>query len=263
MIAPYEIVCELENEWKVTPFEEGKSGCAYILEKGETKCALKLLDPSCPTSESMKEVWISQLAAEKGVGPKILSYNLEKRYIIMEYVEGFHPYIYDGTTMKPAVLELKTLHSQLRYEPFSGIYERYEQLLNEDSMFAKHFKKAIETVYKMEKIVSGKFTICHNDFHSKNIIIEDAKAKILDWSSCSFGHPYYDVAKLAYHLEDDEALQLFETYLEREPTPCETTHFKILRSIVHIARATNQLVRGNKESSLEALCEFYQSSSEL
>lgn len=242
------------DEWKVTPIDEGLSNSAFIIEKGCEKFVCKFLDAGLSASVRYRILSMMHLAAEIGVGPKVVFADEQKGYVVMEYLEGTHPEIFDESAVEDAITSLRKIHRQTRYEPFSSIYERSEAIALDDRYA---LDSAISKVKEIECFVKQLgYSICHLDFHTKNIILSNGEAKIVDWDSCGFGHPYYDVAKLTHFLSWTEAEKVFGKYLNRSASKKEIACFYWMRAIVYMSIATNKLQKGNVEAGVDALQKF-------
>lgn len=246
----------------ITPTEEGLTGATFLVKIGQKKYVLKFLDMKLPLSKTLQEMWISQVASENGVGPKVLDFDIERRAIFMEYFEGAHPDTMD--TKNPltvsALKQLKQFHQSLSTSPFEAIYKRISDANEKNITISPKMKQALEEVKIIEqrlKQIRTAPSLCHGDFHTKNIIFSKDHSILIDWESSGFGYPYYDLAKLTYGLEFCDALSLFAHYLERKPSKEEETEFYLLRTIVHISIASNRLVKGNNTILVDELAEKF------
>jgi len=89
----------------------------------------------------------------------------------------------------------------------------------------------------------GKKTLCHNDFHTKNILYDGDRFWLIDWEIAALSHPFYDLAYFAIFqlMSEQEGNKLLAIYLEREPTENELQDFKLLRRIAYGFIATAML----------------------
>lgn len=252
--ADQEIVWHLPDQKEVIEFEEGLSNSTYLVVHQGRKYVVRDFHLKKNVSDSLRELWMMQLAAEIGVAPKIVHIDLKKGYVIIDYIEGHHPSS-DDKDLKQVVRQLKKIHQQEKYEPFFSIYDRYQNIRLDDM---KRLDEAISTVQQIEKVVKKyDCTICHLDFHTKNVIQDaDGQSWIIDWESVGLAHPYYDIAKLTHRTSWNYALELLAVYLEEQPTESQIAQLFIMRALVYMSIATNRYIRGEVETAEHALKEF-------
>ncbi len=253
-IPDQEIVWYLPDQKEVIEFEEGLSNSTYLVVNEGRKYVVRDFHSKKNVSDSFRELWMMQLAAEIGIAPKIVHVDLKQGYVVIDYIEGHHPDVGDED-LKQAVRQLKKFHQQEQYEPFSSIYEGY-RLIHLDDM--TRLDKAITVVQQIETVIK-KYgcTFCHLDFHTKNIIQgNDGSSWVIDWECAGLAHPYYDIAKLTHNFPFDDALDLLAEYLEKPPTESQKAQFFIIRAVVYMSIATNRYVRGETEVASSALDDF-------
>jgi aminoglycoside phosphotransferase (APT) family kinase protein len=251
-----EIICQFSENREVTEFEEGLSNSTFLVEHEGKKYVVRDFHSKKTLSGCFRELWMMQLASELGIAPNIVHINLKKGYVVIDYIEGYHPDKSDDNSLKQAVLNLKKMHQQVRYEPFSSIYERVRSIeIQENS----RLNEAIEWVRKIEELIKDTgCTFCHLDFHTKNIIQEtDGDSWIIDWECTGLGHPFYDIAKLTHSRSWDDARKLLGMYLEKKPSLEEETQFYLMRAVVYMSIATNRFVKGDVENARIALDSFH------
>ena len=150
--------------------------------------------------------------------PKILHYNVEKKILIWEYIEGKE--IFLNSKNKQKILELlgqtiKRLHLTEVPKNTKNIF------LNSMQFYKKNLSKHSNnnfldkgfTIFERLSDNTNEFVLCHNDLNKSNIIF-NKKLYFLDWEYAGPNDPYFDLASISMSLElnDDDINYLWKGY---------------------------------------------------
>lgn len=242
MDLPIEIIQYVETQYhdaSIKRIGNGLTESTFLISLPREKYVLKLLDTNILLSRLLRELWIAQYASEQKIAPHIKEINFPLKFIITDYIENNN----SQSSIDNALSHLKKIHESIPYEPFTTIYQRALKI-DGNELLTMAIQKLKEIEIKMKK-EDFKIGICHLDLHMDNILFTENEIKIIDWSSSSIGHPYYDIAKLTFFKDDASAYQCLKNYLEREATPIEKEHFFLMRLIVNLAIATNKFLKND------------------
>lgn len=239
------------EELILIPLEGGLTGSTYSFAYRGAGYVLKFLDEKASLSKILQEMWISQLASEKGIGPEVIYFNLEERFILMHFVSGSALSSVSGDGGAEALEKLKRMHNSIDFEPFSSIHQRGDALLKKMSISDPELKEALSRVSEIQDLASAsamEFSLCHGDLHGGNILVGAEGVRLLDFGSSCFGHPYSDLAKLTFSNSYADALDSLKIYLGRDPKPREEALFYMMRLLCYMTIATNRYMKSDLSS---------------
>ncbi len=165
-----------------------------------------------PLSQQINDfIKVDKLLASELNRPKILHFNLNESYLIQNDLGDKH--LYDVTKDKSNYL--KSLLGDLKYYngidinsfPFKDKKFDSNKLNFEFNLAMQYFvgkylnisvdeKKSKNINSKFIEVFSKKLTICHRDYHSKNILIKDETLFHIDFQDSMIGPFLYDVCSL-------------------------------------------------------------------
>ncbi len=167
--------------------------------------------------------------------PKIYEFNLEKKYIVMEYLDNskyktlkelYFKKIINLNTIKLISKHLYKIHSKSNNYKTKKLFQgnsknfndlRLDPYFNEVGRVYPRYKKYISVLNKNYLINSS--TLVHGDFSPKNILIGKNKIFYIDAECSNFGDPVFDLVFFSNHLLiksiflKDKSEEFIESYL--------------------------------------------------
>lgn len=178
-------------------------------------------------------------AGKMGIGPKVLLYERNKKYLVEEFLKGERiSNIKPEGFLKSLLQNFITLHLATEYNFKNGksyedylllfekkIKERYEPHFQELVVASHKAKRILRALSFSKKVLAENFSIslsvpCHNDIHPDNLIWNSSRKErpltFLDWDFSSIGDPFYDLAFAIYRLDlpEDQERFLSENYIQ-------------------------------------------------
>jgi len=157
----------------------------------------------------------AQHAGEVGVGPKVLSFNIETGFIAMQaMLKGWSTAnqgtLQDVEIVASAMASLKAFHqtAQLpsRFDPFAQIDALIEKLRNLDAPLPDDIvwlRRLIAQIEPMRE--TGVLLPCRNDGSSSNLMVgPDRQVMLIDFDRAGMNDPLYDVGCLLAEVTDFE-----------------------------------------------------------
>lgn len=179
-----------------------KGGCATVYRLNEDKI-VKVFDRGSTLAMIEREYDYSKRAYEHGI-PTAKPYEIVDcgAYygIIFEFIRGEglssvvenHPEIIPEMTVKYADI-LKKLHSTDLGE---GVLDSIKPLYHEKIAAMEKWctKEEAEKLHSFIDWVPDANTICHGDYHEKNILVRDGELILIDLADFTSGHPIFDLS---------------------------------------------------------------------
>lgn len=223
----------IRSYFRITNEDEG-----FIISGGNPK-ALK------ETNENFLEV--QKVLEENGVRvPKVKSSKIEDGFIIQEdlgdktflaQVQSQKNDCEELSYYKKAVDQMMLIHNidpskypkkcfsnrffdnkklsfevNLATENFLKKYLRYDLNSREEEILESSLK------FLINKLVQGRFVLCHRDYHSRNIMIKDDDQVVIDFQDARMGLPQYDLVSLLedcyYNISTENKKILKDYYFE-------------------------------------------------
>lgn len=241
--------------------------------------------------EMLQEVNAQSAVADVGYAPKIYLYDLQRRSVIMDCVQGKNlndpALVYDEALLRECALALRAMHSVTEStNPNLQIHKYTKNRIGLDaqaliktctemfpeSLVIQELQRYAQQLCDVANSAQHTVALTHNDIHGGNILVDDAgSVKIIDWTDSGYDNPLNDCAiflnelahKHASILENRE--KFLKYYLGRDPSPEESAWLRILLNLYRIEVIghiiTNPSVIANPSSSFQELLkksiEFY------
>lgn len=223
---------------QIVPACQGNSNATYIVGLDSQKYFVKIGDVSNELFDvSMKQEWeCNKLAAEWGLAPQVLYYNLADRLMITEFIDvtGYRVDIRDPKILLKYCDSLQKLHSlDGKNFPVASPIQRIESYLTKVQERGIHipdvwFLKLIPVLNRIEKRYPFKKLVpCHLDLHTRNMMYDGSKLWFIDWEYAALSDPFYDLAFLVIgdNLSQEEMVELLRVYGNgSEPTNDEIAY---------------------------------------
>lgn len=219
--------------------------------EGGLECVVRLLKEGRSQWVIDREVEVSRLAGERGIGPKVYFYDPALRVLILEYLPPEEcPIKEDLMVLKLRRLyQVDTLSSMEASLPYSFIAHCYKRLaLSEPTAMRSLVAEAYAIVEKIQSALEGQPKgVCHGDFHANNVIFSSGDVFLIDWTTAGLGDRFYDLAKFTLPMPLEQRERLFSLYCGGDPTPTERAHFYLMRM------ATLMTIVVNRYASIQAV----------
>jgi|GEM_PF-4825782 len=218
--------------------------------------------------EMLQEVNAQSAVADVGYAPKIYVYDLQKRSVIMDLVQGKNinnPALpYDESLLRQCAIALRTIHSITQLSVSDLQIHTYAK--NRIGLDAQKYVDICAEMFSSSSVIQDLQTcvlqlcdvvnsaehvvaLTHNDIHCGNILIDDSGCvKIIDWTDAGFDNPMNDCAillneyKPSMSTEEDFVTCYFSPvrcekfltcYLNRSPSLQESAWLRVL---IHLYR---------------------------
>lgn len=208
------------GEIEILPLEEGFSNKTYQInwhQQPQLVLRLSDLNSQAFNIDRQSELEVCQMAAAHGLAARVLWQH--ERAIVWAFLPGRTlPWDVQHTeaTLSPLCDAMAALHQLPAVAKQYNVYQLIESWLHHlaDSDMtpevvkltaqARHFYNALEPVPRPDALV-----LCHNDLNPKNILLDGAKAWLIDWESAGMNDPLFDLA-LVTHVHHFSAEQLHQ-----------------------------------------------------
>jgi thiamine kinase-like enzyme len=153
------------------------------------------------------EYEVQSLAYQHALAAKPLHLDLEKSFMVCEYVEGKHKINLSKADITLFSQQLQILHSL-------KIDQRSLDIKAEFSVITKELEEAFALIdtTPFEKV------LCHNDLNPLNCIFFKEGLKLIDWEFAGMNDRYFDLASVAveFSLDKDDEIYFMNLYFANE-----------------------------------------------
>ena len=197
-----------------------------------------------------REAYVSRVAGEHGVAPKVYYVDPKLEGIIIEFLPGRTMLKNDLERSEDIIAFaqfLRKVHEipMEKYEATSPLKRGDEWLLmakERDKSLPSLFdavSKKIEQVKKVLTHMPTKKVFIHNDLMPPNIMISGSSFKLIDWPEAGTGNPFWDLTAFCdwNNCTDAERKIFLEGYFGRVLTEKEQALFTIMRPVSTFIRA--------------------------
>lgn len=208
----------------------------------------------------------STLAAHYDLGPRVLGWDEDQRAILMQFVETRPPLPYDRdeTPYQFAMQKLRHFHEVMKNTIDATIVGHanfpWNLIPTPHSLDGVHCFRELEIASRrvtrlFQQIapwLAQHAVIIHGNFCEDHVLHftngQSKRVYIVDFDSCTIGHPFYDVASFASSFLPDQQVRFLEHYLERRASTEEKWHFSICQAALALQVAQTCLRRSSKEN---------------
>ncbi len=241
---------------KVKPLLGGMSGDGlYVIELNPSKFVLRCMKQPYSVEWCQKDCQYSRMAAEKGLGPKVVYENLAEGCYAIEFVDGAHlspAHLEDKQILEQFTCALRTIHngsvdSQVKFDIFKRIDQKIKSNIQKNPEFSIELHDFLDEVYKINTAIK-KHTIepkaCHNDIHVMNLFYTSEKTiKFIDWGNAGLGDPFWDIAcsVIKFHFSKEQVGFFLEKYFENNISSADRAHFILIENVALLSTGLNFL----------------------
>ncbi len=226
-----------------------------------------------PLSAFEATLSFAKAAAQFELGPEVIGWSESQRAILMPFIEAQAPppYERDPAPYHQAMMKLRKFHqafedrigpaiasyADLPWNIISKNHSDYESGLSEELTDAIG---RIETLFRhIAPWIASHATIIHGNFFQENVLYSVQQNKwqifLIDFDSCSIGHPYFDVAKYTLGFPLEQVHALFSQYLgKKQITREEHLNFQICQAALVLQVALTAFRRAQRGAILSDVC---------
>jgi aminoglycoside phosphotransferase (APT) family kinase protein len=99
--------------------------------------------------------------------------------------------------------QLADLHAELHGKPVSGLSGIKESISSDIRSVQSLDEAKREAILNYLDTLPDGDRLCHYDFHPGNVLIQNGKARVIDWMTAGMGDPCADVCRTAVILGSD------------------------------------------------------------
>lgn len=231
----------------------------YIISFDEQKYVLRIYSKEDSRVET--QLFMQQLASDLDIGPRIFYEDKDKRFVLMEFLEGgtaTFEQVQSNEALYSVAKAFKALHRStaqawMQYENISLYRKVYDALTSKAGQkpeFDEAFNMMVDAYEVLNKLSYEKVNT-HSDLCLRNLFIINGKAKFIDWADSNFHEPLYDLALFSMFSGYDSTQEelLLETYLERKVEKLDWQKFhqsKLIALSAIILSAFNLSITANE-----------------
>jgi thiamine kinase-like enzyme len=199
--------------------------------------------------------YAANLAAGRlGIAPEVYYFIQPEGYLVTRFVFGrpFPPEEISQTENICRVMHtVREIHAMQEipgtFNAFQVVRDYTDIARRYQVAFPNNYDWVIERIQEAEQALSvylHKPHPCHNDLLNANFLT-NGQLHILDWEYAGMGDIFFDLANFSDHhnLIDDQDHWLLNCYFDKEPTPGQWAHLKIMKIMSDLREATWGLVQ--------------------
>jgi thiamine kinase-like enzyme len=175
-------------------------------------------------------------------------------YLITRFITG-HPIspeeISQPENINRVMEAVRKIHNMAeipgRFDVFHIVRDYFEIARRYQVAFPDNYEELSMRILEAEKALKihpSKDRPCHNDLLNANFI-GNGQLYILDWEYAGMGDIFFDLANFSDHhnLTDEQDHWLLKCYFDKESTPDQWAHLKIMKIMSDLREATWGLVQ--------------------
>ena len=170
--------------------------------------------------DTAEEFNILSKVQEISLSPKVIYFDFPSRNMVIEWINGRMPTEKESNSEPFITLltkKLKTLHSLTSTNVFNPFVEIRKIIFsNKDYFFdtVPYILDLLENLNIIETLVKDSYMegLCHNDLNPSNILLTEKDLYIVDYEFAARGDIFFDLATIAWLLEDNSRKLLIKKY---------------------------------------------------
>ena len=167
-----------------------------------------------------EETNILKKASALNLSPSVIYFDSSNRNLLTDWIDGRMPTEKESNSEPFITLltkKLKTLHSLTSTNVFNPFVEIRKIIFsNKDYFFdtVPYILDLLENLNIIETLVKDSYMegLCHNDLNPSNILLTDENLYIVDYEFAARGDIFFDLATIAWLLEDNSRKLLIKKY---------------------------------------------------
>lgn len=167
-----------------------------------------------------EETNILKKASALNLSPSVIYFDSSNRNLLTDWIDGRMPTEKESNSEPFITLltkKLKTLHSLTSTNVFNPFVEIRKIIFsNKDYFFdtVPYILNLLENLNTIETLVKNSYMegLCHNDLNPSNILLTDKNLYIVDYEFAARGDIFFDLATIAWLLEDSSRKLLIKKY---------------------------------------------------
>ncbi len=225
---------------------------------------LRLFPESMRETTFQKELAITELVGQEGIGPVQHYVNPILRFALIDYIDGktlMLSDLQDSSSVKSIVellVKLHTLETDESYKAASLIDEQQHFLgeLNNSSEWLAHFDSQgdLELQNQLDRECDGAESLTHADLNLNNIL-KDSEQRLwfIDWTNAGYGSIYSDLSMLMSFMDFKDRELFLAEYIKAsdfEFAPEKLAAYQLIRKFLGITWALAQAQRVAPEETI-------------
>lgn len=167
-----------------------------------------------------EETNILKKASALNLSPSVIYFDSSNRNLLTDWIDGRMPTEKESNSepfITLLIKKLKTLHSLTSTNVFNPFVEIRKIIFsNKDYFFdtVPYILDLLENLNIIETLVKDSYMegLCHNDLNPSNILLTDKNLYIVDYEFAARGDIFFDLATIAWLLEDSSRKLLIKKY---------------------------------------------------
>ncbi len=187
---------------------------------------LRFLPESTSKPTKMKELFLTKLASDLNISPKLIFQDKEHYFAVIEYIEGrtlVPKDLADENILSQKFEHIQKMHQQEFVKEIkavsiiSQIQSLFEKIANAERWLEKLCQDFEFVKYQHETKCQLSFVFIHNDLWINNMMI-DTKGDVwfIDWTDAGMGCIYSDLSMLGLATKKDKLLKVLSSKLDIE-----------------------------------------------
>ncbi|CDM67277.1 choline/ethanolamine kinase family protein [Clostridium bornimense] len=167
-----------------------------------------------------EETNILKKASDLNISPSVIYFDSSTRNLLMDWIDGRMPTEKESNSETFITLltkKLKTLHSLTSTNVFNPFAEIRKIIFSNKDYFFNTVPYILDLLKNLDIIeahVKNSYMegLCHNDLNPSNILLTDKSLYIVDYEFAARGDIFFDLATIAWLLEDSSRKLLIKKY---------------------------------------------------